>query len=132
LPRNTLFVELAKGAAELTPEKILSCVFGVSEFEAEVYFKMLEHRDEAPFTVEEVGELIGRSRSTAQKILKSLLSVGLVRRQEETLPGGGRRYLYEPTPWEEVTELGLESLERVYREVKKWFKSYRPAEGEDG
>ncbi len=128
--RETLFVELAEGEAELTPEKILSCVFGISEFEARVYFKLLKHRDEAPFTVEEVGELIGRSRSTAQKILKSLLGVGLVYRREEPLPGGGRRYLYEPTPWDRVVELGLKSLERVCREVKKWFENYRPDEGE--
>ncbi|WP_456481598.1 helix-turn-helix domain-containing protein [Methanopyrus sp.] len=125
-PLKPIVVELAQGTAELRPERVLSCVFGVREDEAKLYLKLLENSEEAPFTVEEVAEIIDRSRSTAQKMLQSLLHVGMVERERETLPGGGRRYLYRPTPWEKVKELGLKNLEIVCGEIRRWFREFTP------
>ncbi|WP_168168749.1 helix-turn-helix domain-containing protein [Methanopyrus sp. SNP6] len=124
-----IVVELVQGTAELKPERVLSCVFGVKEDEAELYLKLLENSEEAPFTVEDVAEIINRSRSTAQKMLQSLVRVGMVERERETLPGGGRRYLYRPAPWEKVKELGLGNLRIVHEEVEKWFREFTPHRG---
>ncbi|WP_457614911.1 helix-turn-helix domain-containing protein [Methanopyrus sp.] len=121
-----IVVELVQGTTELQPERVLSCIFGVKEEEARLYLKLLENSDEAPFTVEDVAELIGRSRSTAQKMLQNLVRVGVVERERETLPGGGRRYLYRPAPWEKVKELGLENLRIVCEEIKRWFQEFMP------
>ncbi|WP_457620448.1 helix-turn-helix domain-containing protein [Methanopyrus sp.] len=121
-----IVVELVQGTVELQPERVLSCVFGVKEDEAELYLKLLKNSEEAPFTVEDVAELIDRSRSTAQKMLQSLVRAGMVERERETLPGGGRRYLYRPAPWEKVKELGLKNLRVVCREIERWFQEFIP------
>ncbi len=125
-------VELKHGVAELTPEKVLSCAFGISEEAARAYILMLKREDEAPFTVEEVGELMNRSRSVAQRALQALMKVGLVKREPRILPRGGRRYLYTPVSWEVARKLGKDNVRRICETIERWFDEFEVEEAEGG
>ncbi len=125
-----IIVELKHGIAELTPEKVLSCTFGIPEEAARAYVLMLKREDEAPFTVEDVGRMMRRSRSVAQRSLQALMEVGLVKREPKILPRGGRRYLYTPVPWEVARKLGKDNIRRICETIERWFDEFDVEEAE--
>ena len=79
--------------------RILECTLNLSNQESEVYLALQKH----PYTgVNELARYTGKNVSGLNRILKSLMSKGLVKRECRILKHGGYKYFYHPVPLEEI------------------------------
>jgi len=96
---------------EMGASEIMKCALGVRTTEIEAYCTIVTG---GPSTVQEVADRLGKSRSTAQRILQNLVDKGLARREERLIGLGGYQYVYSPTSPERMKEAVREALDRWY------------------
>ena len=72
------------------PSDLLCCAFGLRNSEIDTYFSLIS----GPKTVEEITDLIGKDRSTVQRVLNRLLNKNLVERSKHFIERGGYYYEY--------------------------------------
>jgi len=101
-----------------TLESIMCCIFGIKPFDVAVYLTLLK---EGTSRVNTIAELLNRDRSTVQRSFQNLVNVGLVKRKQVNLKGGGYFYNYEAIPFSEVQSIIVDTMEEWCREVKKWI-----------
>ncbi|MGD2200260.1 MAG: helix-turn-helix domain-containing protein [Candidatus Bathyarchaeota archaeon] len=99
---------------ELSANEIMKCALGVRTTEIEAYCAIVTSE---PSTVQEVAERLGKSRSTAQRLLQNLVEKGLARREERLIGLGGYQYLYTPVPPEEMKTAVRSALDRWYERM---------------
>lgn len=99
---------------EMGADEIMRCALGVRTSEMEAYCSIVSG---GPSTVHEVAERLGKSRSTAQRLLQSLVEKGLARREEKLIGLGGYQYYYNPVPPDKMKEAVKENLERWYEKM---------------
>ena len=68
-------------------------------------------------TVKEVADKLGISRASAQRYLKTLVSLGLAERKLK-ISKRGRKYVYVSIPKEELKE-------KLRVEIEKWYNNVR-------
>ena len=95
-------------------DEIMRCALGVRNTEIEAYCAIVSG---GASTVQEVAERLGKSRSTAQRLLQNLVEKGLARRKEHLIGLGGYQYVYNPVPPEGMKEAVKEVLERWYERM---------------
>lgn len=92
-------------------DDIMKCVLGLKDLDLGAYKALMK---EGPLTAEELGEIIGRERSTAYRALQNLIGCGLVYRETRTIDSGGYYYEYMALSPEEVKELAHQCVEDWY------------------
>lgn len=91
---------------------LLKVIYKLSDSEIEVFYYLCSNKS---IKVKNLAKKLGKSRSTTQRILKTLLSAGLVKRESQIYPGSkkGRYYSYSLAPKEELKE-------RIKEKIKNW------------
>ena len=99
---------------------VLGLFFELNSAEIEVYRYLVEGDGK---TAREIGEFIGKDRSTAYRMLERLRSAGVVDKRTEYLPKGGYYHIYEAKdPALLIEELKMnirESCEKILDLVEK-------------
>lgn len=82
---------------------LLGVIYKLSDSEIEVFYYLCSNEDKR---VNGLADELNKSRSTMQRILKTLLSAGLVNRGSHTYPGSkkGRYYTYSLSDKEKLKD----------------------------
>ena len=99
---------------DMSANEIMKCALGVRTTEIEAYCTIVTG---GASTVQEVADRLGKSRSTAQRILQNLVDKGLARREEKLIGLGGYQYVYRPVSPETMKKAVRQSLDRWYKRM---------------
>jgi predicted transcriptional regulator len=91
----------------------MRCLLGLSRDEVKVYFMLLKN----PMTVEEIAEVLGKSKPTAYRIAVKLTNMGLLIRRPCIMERGGYYYKYEAVEPERVKRGIQEALNVICKRV---------------
>jgi predicted transcriptional regulator len=95
-------------------DAIMRCALGVRTTEIEAYCTLVTA---GPSTVQDVAEGLGKSRSTAQRLLQNLAEKGLAVREERLIGLGGYQYVYSAVPPETMKAAIKETLRQWYERM---------------
>ena len=99
---------------EMSADKIMRCALGVRTTEIEAYCAVVTG---GASTVQEVADMLGKSRSTAQRILQNLVDKGLALREEKLIGLGGYQYVYRPVSPETMKKAVKQALDKWYERM---------------
>jgi len=92
-------------------DAIMKCALGVRTTEMEAYCALVTR---GPSTVQDIAETLGKSRSTAQRLLQNLANKSLASREEQLIGLGGYQYHYRATSPEKMKKAVRETLDKWY------------------
>ena len=95
-------------------DAIMRCALGVRTTEIEAYCTLVTA---GPSTVQDVAEGLGKSRSTAQRLLQNLAEKGLAIREERLIGLGGYQYVYSAVSPETMRAAIKETLRQWYERM---------------
>ncbi len=101
-------------------ENIMNCIFGLKNFETEIYLELANHD---ALTVNELVSKFAKDRSTVQRTLQNLIAAGLVYREQKNIKNGGYYYVYRAVKLESVKENIKTSVREWTDAVMKWIDS---------
>jgi predicted transcriptional regulator len=99
---------------DMGADEIMRCALGVRTTEIEAYCAIVSG---GASTVQEVAERLGKSRSTAQRLLQSLVEKGLAAREERLIGLGGYQYVYRAVPPDRMRAAIEETLKLWYERM---------------
>jgi len=99
---------------DMGADEIMRCALGVRTTEMEAYCAIVSA---GASTVQEVAERLGKSRSTAQRLLLNLVEKGLAAREERLIGLGGYQYVYRALPPERMRAAIEETLKLWYERM---------------
>ncbi len=108
-------------AQEITPQELIKCALGIKRTEIQAYCVLV---NKGPVTIQEATDFIGKSRSTAQRLLQNLVEKGLATREEELIGLGGYKYIYKPIPPERLKETISKNLESWYLKMQSELEDF--------
>lgn len=97
-------------------DAIMRCALSVRTTEIETYCTLMIG---GPASVRDVADNLGKSRSTAQRLLLNLVEKGLAVREESLIGLGGYQYVYRAVPPERMKEAIMKNLEHWYGQMIK-------------
>jgi len=106
---------------QLSPQEIIKCTLGIKSTEIQAYCILA---NKGPVTIQEATQILGRSRSTAQRLLQNLVEKGLATREEELIGLGGYKYVYKPVPPERIKWTIQMNLEQWYNKMQTELESF--------
>ncbi len=99
------------------PSDLLCCAFGLRNSEIDTYFSLMD----GPKTVEKISEIIGKDRSTVQRVLNKLHKKNLVERTMHFIERGGYYYEYSAKSSDKVRNEILSQLDEWYEATKSFL-----------
>lgn len=100
---------------------VFKCLFNIGRNEIEIYKKMIEKE----YRADELGKILGKDRSTVQRILQRLVECRIVRRRRKIIKeGGGYYYVYKSIPPDELKKWIEKCIERWYGDMKEAIKNF--------
>ena len=99
---------------------VMHCFFGLRTLEIDVYFYLL--RGQA--TVKEIGDALGRNRSSVQRAIQNLVQRGFAHRRTRTLRKGGYVYVYEAVSLATMKDLIKDALDSFYKQIETFLDQY--------
>jgi predicted transcriptional regulator len=108
-------------AEEVTPQDLLKCALGIKRTEIQAYCILV---NKGPITIQEATDFLGKSRSTAQRLLQNLVEKGLATRDEELIGLGGYKYVYKPIPPERLRWTISMNLEQWYNKMQMELEEF--------
>jgi predicted transcriptional regulator len=106
---------------EVSPQELIKCALGIKRTEIQAYCVLV---NEGPITIQEATDHLGKSRSTAQRLLQNLVEKGLATREEELIGLGGYKYVYKPVPPERLKDMMSKYLELWYKKMQTELESF--------
>ena len=106
---------------EITPQEIIKCALGIKRTEIQAYCVLV---NKGPVTIQEATDFLGKSRSTAQRLLQNLVEKGLATREEELIGLGGYKYVYKPIPPERLKETISRNLDSWYQKMQSELEDF--------
>ena len=106
---------------QITPQEIIKCVLGIKRAEIQAYCILV---NKGPITIQDASNLLGKSRSTAQRLLQNIVEKGLATREEELIGLGGYKYLYKPIPPERLKNTISKNLDLWYEKMKSELEDF--------
>ena len=106
---------------EINPQEIIKCALGIKRTEIQAYCVLA---NKGPITIQDATDLLGKSRSTAQRLLQNLVEKGLATREEELIGLGGYKYVYKPIPPERLKETISKNLDLWYQKMKSELEDF--------
>lgn len=97
---------------------IFEFLFGLKCTHVNIYFYTLQEKR----TILEIAERVKRDRTTAVRLIQSMIKQGLIQKEEELLPNGGIRHIYSAIPQEILKEKLKESISDVEEAVSALIK----------
>jgi len=101
---------------QMGADAIMKCALGVRATEVEAYCALAMS---GPTTVQEIADLLGKSRSTAQRLLQNLVDKGLASREEKLIGLGGYQYHYVAVSPERMKKAVKRTLDLWYERMLK-------------
>jgi predicted transcriptional regulator len=101
-------------AQEITPQELMKCALGIKRTEIQAYCVLV---NKGPVTIQEATDYLGKSRSTAQRLLQNIVEKGLATREEELIGLGGYKFVYKPIPPERLKEYISKNLDSWYKRM---------------
>jgi predicted transcriptional regulator len=95
---------------------LMKCTLGAKTSEITAYCLLV---NEGPLNIKKASELMGKSRSTVQRLLQGLVEKGLAYREEELIGLGGYQYLYHAIPPEQIRVAIKKMLDKWYKLMLK-------------
>ncbi|MCE7741068.1 MAG: hypothetical protein GOP50_01295 [Candidatus Heimdallarchaeota archaeon] len=92
---------------------IFEFLFGLKCTHVNIYFYALQEKR----TIKEIAERVKRDRTTAVRLVQSMIKQGLIHKEQELLPNGGIRHIYAAIPQEILKEKLQETLSSVEEAV---------------
>ncbi len=108
-------------ADQITPQEIIKCALGIKRTEIQAYCVLV---NKGPITIQEATDLLGKSRSTAQRLLQNIVEKGLATREEELIGLGGYKYVYKPIPPERLKATISKNLESWYLKMRSELEDF--------
>jgi len=106
---------------EINPQEIIKCALGIKRTEIQAYCVLV---NKGPITIAEATNFLGKSRSTAQRLLQNLVEKGLATREEELIGLGGYKYVYKPITPERLKENISKNLDLWYQKMKSELEDF--------
>ncbi|HHL41063.1 TrmB family transcriptional regulator [Candidatus Bathyarchaeota archaeon] len=106
---------------QLSPQEIIKCTLGIKSTEIQAYCILA---NKGPVTIQEATQILGKSRSTAQRLLQNLVEKGLATREEELIGLGGYKYVYKPVPPERIKWTIQMNLDQWYNKMQTELESF--------
>jgi predicted transcriptional regulator len=106
---------------EVSPQELLKCALGIKRTEIQAYCLLV---NKGPITIQEATDFLGKSRSTAQRLLQNLVEKGLATREEELIGLGGYKYVYKPVPPERLRWTISMNLEQWYNKMQTELEAF--------
>ena len=106
---------------EITPQEIIKCSLGIKPTEIQAYCILV---NKGPITIQEATDFLGKSRSTAQRLLQNLVEKGLASREEELIGLGGYKYVYKPITPERLKETISKNLDSWYQKMRSELEDF--------
>jgi len=106
---------------QLSPQEIIKCTLGIKSTEIQAYCILA---NKGPVTIQEATQILGKSRSTAQRLLQNLVEKGLATREEELIGLGGYKYMYKPVPPERIKWTIQMNLDQWYNKMQTELESF--------
>jgi len=103
-------------APNLGADDLMRCTLGVKMTEVEAYYAL---SGLGLTNVQEVAERLGKSRTTTQRLMHSLVENGLATREEELIGLGGYKFVYRAVPPERLKVSIREMLDKWYDRMVK-------------
>ena len=100
---------------EISPQELIKCALGIKRTEIQAYCILVNH---GPISIQEAADYMGKSRSTAQRLLQNLVEKGLATREEELIGLGGYKFIYKPISPETLKEIMSRNLEEWYKRMQ--------------
>ena len=97
---------------EISPQELIKCALGIKRTEIQAYCILVNH---GPISIQDAADYMGKSRSTAQRLLQNLVEKGLATREEELIGLGGYKFIYKPISPETLKEI-------ISRNLDEWYK----------
>ncbi len=107
--------------AECKCEDMAKCILGLKELDINTYKKLLER---GAMTAEDLGEVLGRERSTAYRSLQNLIAAGLVYRETRSISIGGYYYEYVAIEPNVVKEMIRKTIDQWYRKMNELIENF--------
>ena len=92
-------------------DEIVFETFQLNDLQKEIFQALRDQQ----LTVKQIGNEVGRSRSTVQRALGEMLDKDLILREGKT--DKTVYYVYTTLPWEDIKELTKETITEWYNEV---------------
>ena len=101
--------------------KVLKLLLDLSMTDIEVLDVLLREysRRGEPLSVLDIASITGKSRSTVERSLHKLWTIGLINRRMVLAKSGGYTYVYYPKPIEEIREFVKQKLDEFCRNLRK-------------
>ena len=99
-------------------KEALKNLFDIDDSEIAIYRILLKGEKK----VNEIGEIMGKERSTIYRHLQKLIKCGMVGRERKIMDGGGYYYVYRATPPDELKKWLIKCIDRWQREMREAVK----------
>jgi predicted transcriptional regulator len=100
----------------ISPQELIKCTLGIKQTEIRAYCVLV---NKGPLTIQDSIEYLGKSRSTAQRLLQNLVEKGLATREEELIGLGGYKYIYRPISPDRLKETISKNLDEWYGRMQE-------------
>jgi predicted transcriptional regulator len=107
-------IQYILNAQEITPQELMKCALGIKRTEIQAYCVLV---NKGPITIQEATEYLGKSRSTAQRLLQNIVEKGLATREEELIGLGGYKFVYKPISPERLKSSISKNLDSWYKRM---------------
>ena len=97
---------------------IFEFLFGLKCTHVNIYFYTLQEKR----TIKEIADRVKRDRTTAVRLVQSMIKQGLITKEQELLPNGGIRHIYSAISQEILKEKLKESLNDVEAAIDSLIK----------
>ena len=95
-------------------DDILQCVLSLNPLEVTTYKTLVK---KGPMKADELGEILGKDRSTAYRCLKHLISCGICIKETHYMERGGHYHVYTAVPPTNVKSKLKECTENWYQNM---------------
>ena len=103
-------------AQQISPQELIKCTLGIKPTEIQAYCVLV---NKGPVTIQEASDYLGKSRSTAQRLLQNIVEKGLASREEELIGLGGYKYVYKPISPERLKKTISKNLDSWYNRMQE-------------
>lgn len=103
-------------AQHVSPQELIKCTLGIKPTEIQAYCVLV---NKGPITIQEASDYLGKSRSTAQRLLQNIVEKGLATREEELIGLGGYKYVYKPISPERLKQTISKNLDSWYNRMQE-------------